>query len=90
MTQIHHIRKLYYEEGMTISDIAKATNHDRKTIRAKLNIDDWNQEIPVIDQDKKDYPSLEPFKETTLVGSKKLSFANANNDTYATTTALKG
>lgn len=63
MTQIHHIRKLYFEEGMTISDIAKATNHDRKTIRAKLNMDDWNQEIPVIDQDKKDYPSLEPFKE---------------------------
>jgi len=42
MTQIHDIRKQYFEEGKTISVISKELGFDRKTIRGYLNKDDFN------------------------------------------------
>ncbi|RQD69812.1 MAG: hypothetical protein D5S00_05700 [Tindallia sp. MSAO_Bac2] len=36
MAQVHLIRKMYYEEGKTISAIAEATGYDRKTVRKYL------------------------------------------------------
>ena len=46
MTQIKDIRKMYFEEGKNISEIARETGHDRKTVRAYLDKEDWNQELP--------------------------------------------
>ncbi len=66
MTQIHHIRKLFFEEGMNISQIASVTGHDRKTIRSKLSVEDWNQEIPKVSGKTNNYPSLDPFKVTII------------------------
>ncbi len=39
MDQIHHIRTLYYEQGYNISDIAKATDHDWKTVAKYIDFD---------------------------------------------------
>jgi len=46
MTQIKNIIKMYFEEGKNISQIAKETGHDRKTVRNYLYKEDWNKELP--------------------------------------------
>ncbi len=61
MTQIHDIRKLFFEKGKNISEIARETGHDRKTIRSYLEKEDWNQEVPSVVKEN-DFPKLEPFK----------------------------
>ena len=63
MTQIDHIRKAFFEEGLNISQIAKLYSCDRKTIRKYLAMDDFNQAIPA-QKRATDQPKLEPFKET--------------------------
>jgi transposase len=62
MTQAHDIRKLYFEEGKRISEIARETKHDRKTVRYYIEKDNWNQELPVAVQEPS-YPKLDPFKQ---------------------------
>ena len=61
MTQEHDIRKMYYEQGKSISEISRITEYDRKTIRKYIDQDDWNVSPP--DRTAKDeYPKLDPFK----------------------------
>ena len=38
MTQLHDIRRLYFEEGRNVSEIAKTTGCDRKTVRGTATI----------------------------------------------------
>jgi predicted DsbA family dithiol-disulfide isomerase len=45
MTQVHNIRKMYFEEGKNISQIARETGHDRKTVRNYLHKNDWNNKL---------------------------------------------
>jgi len=47
MTEVHNLRKLYYEEGKNISAISKQTGRDRKTVRQCLNKEDWKIFSPV-------------------------------------------
>jgi transposase len=61
MTQVKDIRKKYFEEGKNISQIARETGHDRKTIRGYLNKEDWNKEPPRLKKEVV-YPKLEPYK----------------------------
>ncbi|MFA4885522.1 MAG: IS21 family transposase [Desulfotomaculaceae bacterium] len=61
MTQAHDIRKLYFEEGKNISQIARETGRDRKTVRYYLEKDDWNDELPKIENEA-GYPKLDPYK----------------------------
>ena len=61
MAQIHDIRKLYFEEGKSISQISRETGFDRKTVRTYIIKDDWNDEIPVI-KSKAEFPKLDPYK----------------------------
>ena len=46
MTQVHNIRKLYFEEGKNISQISKETGFDRKTVGNFLKKDDFNKPLP--------------------------------------------
>jgi transposase len=46
MTQKNDIRKKYFEQGQSISEIAKEAGFDRKTVRKVLDRDDWNQKMP--------------------------------------------
>jgi transposase len=62
MTQVHDIRKLYFEEGKTISAISRKTGFGRKTVRKYLEVDDFNEDIPAA-QDKPSFPKLDPFKD---------------------------
>jgi transposase len=61
MTQIDSIRKMYYEQGKTKSEISKITGNDRKTIRKYISKDDWNSPSPVTEM-KEEYPKLSPYK----------------------------
>jgi len=59
MTQVHDIRKQFFEEGKTISAIHRETGFDRKTIRAYLAKQDFNQDI--VPPAKPLFPSLKPY-----------------------------
>ena len=61
MTQVHYIRKLYFETGRNISQIARETGYDRKTVRSYLEKDDWNGVVPTAEHPA-GYPKLEPYK----------------------------
>nr|WP_085951480.1 IS21 family transposase [Acetivibrio clariflavus] len=60
----NHIRKMYYEQGISISQISRETNFDRKTIRKYIDKTDWN-EYPIDKSVKRGRPEkLKPFKDT--------------------------
>jgi len=61
MTQIKDIRKMYFEEGKNISQIARETGYDRKTVRGYLEKEDWNKELPKVKKENA-YPKLDPYK----------------------------
>ncbi len=62
MAQVDDIRKMYYEEGKSVSQIARETGRDRKTIRMYVERDDWNREIEGVGESE--FPKLDPFKAT--------------------------
>ena len=61
MDQIHLIRKLYYEQGLNISEIANETKTDWKTVRKYVDMTDFNDPEPIPVQ-KELCPILNPFK----------------------------
>ena len=61
MTQIDFIRKMYYEQGKSISEISRITKSNRRTIRKYINKDDWTPSPPA-PAVRPEYPKLDPFK----------------------------
>jgi transposase len=61
MDEMYQIRKLYHEDGLSITQISRQTGRDRKTIRLYLEKDDWNQAVPK-SLPEADFPKLESFK----------------------------
>ncbi|PNT94552.1 hypothetical protein CDQ84_17910, partial [Clostridium thermosuccinogenes] len=61
MTQIKDIRKMYFEEGKNISQIARETGYDRKTVKKYLDKDDWNKDQSKV-REKTTFPKLDPYK----------------------------
>lgn len=73
MTQVHDIRKLYFEEGKSIAQISRETGRDRKTIRMYIGKEDWNETNPQA-LPEAEFPKLDPFKvdiDEWLTGDKK-------------------
>ncbi len=62
MAQIHCIRKLYYEEGLSVAEIIRRTGRDRKTINKYLAMEDFNQLQPP-KRPNRGKSKLDPFKE---------------------------
>ena len=46
MEQVHHIKKQYNQKEKSISEIARITGHDRKTVRKYLNQEDFSVPVP--------------------------------------------
>jgi len=65
MTQVDIIRTLYYGQGKTITEIAKETGYDRKTVRKFINQESFNKETLQNDETKGPGrpSSLKPFRE---------------------------
>jgi transposase len=61
MTEVHDLRKLYYDDGKNITEISKETGRDRKTVRMYLEKEDWN-EIQSSPLAGVEFPKLDPFK----------------------------
>jgi transposase len=61
MTEVHNLRKLYFEEGKSITEISKETGRDRKTVRMYLGKEDWNEVRPG-SLAEVEFPKLDSFK----------------------------
>ena len=61
MTQVDFIRKMFYSQGMKVSEIEKELNYDRKTIEKYLDKEDWNIPIQTIKKEAT-FAKLEPVK----------------------------
>ena len=61
MTTVHDLRKLYYSEGKSITEISKETGRDRKTVRTYLEKEDWNESQPS-SLAEVEFPKLDLFK----------------------------
>lgn len=62
MDQIKHIKYLYNEQGMNLSDISKKMNLDWKTVKKYVEMEDFNEEPPTLKKAKKGVSKLDPFK----------------------------
>lgn len=47
MEQVYHIKKLYNQKEKSISEIARTTGHDRKTVRKYLKQDNFSIPVPI-------------------------------------------
>ena len=61
MTRVDSIRKMFYEQGNSISEISRIMGFNRRTIRKYINKEDWNSSSKVTVM-KEEYPKLNPFK----------------------------
>jgi transposase len=61
MTQVHDIRKLYFEEGKSVVQIARETGRDRKTVKLYIEKENWNTNKGQT-QKESEFPKLESFK----------------------------
>ena len=62
MTNVNDIRKLFFEEGKTISAIERQTGFDRKTIRGYVEKDDFNTRISSANK-QSSFLKLKPYKD---------------------------
>jgi len=62
MDQIHHIRALYYEQSMKISEIVRESGMDRKTIIKYVDMVDFNKPAPIPVKEQQFCPKLNIHK----------------------------
>ena len=75
MDQIHQIRELYYGQGITnLSEIAKITGRNRKTVTKYIDKEDFSSPPPEPSDDKARTSKLDPYKpliDSWLIADKK-------------------
>ena len=70
MDQIHHIRELYYEQGITnISQIAEITKLNRKTVTKYIDMADFSNPPPEPDSEEEHESKLNPYKPISVFSS---------------------
>jgi len=62
MDQTHHIRELFYRQGMNISEIAKQTGYNWKTVKKYIDMADFNEPEVRPASEQTFCPKLEPYK----------------------------
>ena len=63
MDQIHHIRELFFEQGLNLSDIAEASGFNWKTVRKYVDMEDFNIPSKNLRPDKH-FSKLDLYKPT--------------------------
>ena len=43
ITQINYIREMYFDKGLSVSDIERRTTHSRNTIEKYIELEDFNE-----------------------------------------------
>jgi transposase len=46
MTQVNRIRELYFEKGLSYTEVSRATGYDVKTVRKYVHQEDFNLPPP--------------------------------------------
>ena len=63
MTQVHDIRKMYFEEGKNILQISRETGRDRKTVKTYIEKENWNEEKTKTQEGPElQFPKLDLYK----------------------------
>ena len=62
MDQIHHIRQLYYEQGLTVTDVAKTIGCSWRTAQKYIDMEDFSSPIPTPQEEVIHESKLDPFK----------------------------
>jgi transposase len=60
MRDVEYIRYLYEEEGLSLSEIARRTEHDFRTVRKYAHQNDWSPKVKVSVQGKS-FPVIGPY-----------------------------
>lgn len=63
MDQVKSIRDMFYRQGMNISEIARKTGADWKTVRKYVDKDDFNVPVPIPEETNRS-SKLDPYKPT--------------------------
>ena len=63
MDQIHHIRQLFNEQGKSISEIARETGYNWKTVKKYVDMTDFNLPAPKLESERQFCPKLDPHKQ---------------------------
>lgn len=53
ITQIHYIRKLFFDKGKSLTEIEEATGHNYRTIKKYIDCDDFNEPTKIMNRDAK-------------------------------------
>jgi len=53
ITQIHYIRKLFFDKGKSLTEIEEATGHNYRTIKKYVDCDDFNEPTKIKNRDAK-------------------------------------
>ena len=59
MDQIHHIRELFYEQGMTVTEVAKTVGCNWRTAQKYIDMEDFSPPVP---REVTHESKLDPFK----------------------------
>ena len=62
MDQIHHIRQLFYEQGMSVTDVAKTVGCNWRTAQKYIDMEDFSPPHPVPGEAETHESKLDPFK----------------------------
>ena len=62
MDQIHHIRQLFYEQGMTVTDVSKTIGCNWRTAQKYIDMEDFSPQVPTPQKEMTHESKLDPFK----------------------------
>ena len=62
MDQIHHIRQLFFEQGMTVTEVAKAVGCNWRTAQKYIDMEDFSPPVPIPQEEVTHKSKLDPFK----------------------------
>ncbi len=74
MDQIHHIRQLFYEQGMSVADVAKEVKCSWHTAEKYIDMEDFSPPVPTPQEEMTHKSKLDPFKpliDSWLIADKK-------------------
>ena len=69
ITQINYIREMYFDKGLSVSEIERRTTHSRNTIEKYIGLDDFN-EIRSKQEKEKKSDLIRPFVKQILLDDK--------------------
>jgi transposase len=77
MTQVNRIRELYFEKGLSYTEVSRATGYDVKTVRKYVHQEDFNLPPPKLANNRRS--KLDRYKKRSTSGWKKTNGPEENS-----------